>query len=205
MVEVEQPAPAAIDDGYRIAQPHGETFRDLDDDSDGVVTLANDRKARNVTFVFESVPAAPDQFQIEFVTPSGTENWAVDVSQSGPGWDVTVTNTGGYSATCTRSGTASDMTVDISAATVDGGHCPALEAIEPETDTYDVRLTGELGVDGRFWVTVDDLTTGKQTKYTTSSTTRLGEVIYGARIPFRYDAPTVSYRTDLRIAPGEIR
>lgn len=208
LVEVEAPSSSKIEHGYRVAQPDGESFQDLEaseSDADNVVSLASDARVRNVTFIFESVPPASNPFQIEFVTPSGSENWQVAVFQSGGGWDVTVTSTGGYSATCTRSGTTDDMAVDLSAATIDGDPCPALEGVAPSTHTYDVRLMGELNVDGRFWVTVDDLNAGKRSQYRTYSNTEIADVIYSAKVPFRYESSSVSYRTDLRTAPGEIR
>ena len=206
LVELSDSGSVATDDGFRIEQTADDDFDRFSAAGALERTLASDVRARNVTFVFSEVPSG-SPFTIEFDVSGSADSWFVELIESGSGFDVTVRDSAGsYSQTCTRPGKSDDMTVDISTATVDGRHCPALEAIDTDSRRYDVVFDGNRDdTSGRFRVTVDDLQVSRETTYIAQPNIDPVEVVYSARVPFRYHSASVDYRTDLRIAPGEIR
>lgn len=187
---------ATFQDGHDIDLSTNGRFDRLDTDGDGSEEIVTDSRTRNVTLAFRQVPSGSSSFELRFYT--GTREWLVDVStMGGTDWVVTVEEVSGtYSQSCTRSGTSPDMIVDVSAATIDGNHCPALEQITFDQKQYSVAVDGDLSATwGRMWMTVKG----------PGSALSVEEVIYSARVPFRYDSPSVSFETELRSAPGEIR
>jgi len=206
LVELSDSGSVAIEDGYRIEQTTTDDFDRFSGAGTLEQTLASDVRARNVTVVLSEVPSS-GRFVIEFDVSGSPDSWFLELSESGSGFDVTVRDSAGsYSQTCTRPGKSDDMTVDVSAATVDGRNCPALEAIDTDSRRYDIVFDGNRDdASGRFWVTVDDLQVSRETTYSAQPNLDPVEVVYSARVPFRYHSASVDYRTDLRIAPGEIR
>ncbi|WP_436908104.1 DUF7261 family protein [Halosimplex marinum] len=198
LVDIGPESAVSFERGYQIELATDGPFDRLDSDSSGSETLVSDAKARNVTFVFSDVPTGSSSFDVTF--DSGSREWLLTVTTAGGGseWDVTVDQDGtSYARTCTVTGSPSEMTVDVDGATIDGDHCSALEAIEFEADSYAVTISGDLsGTSGQLWLTGEGAT--PDTSYDDS-------IIYSARVPFTYQSATVDYRTELRIAPGEIR
>lgn len=185
-------------EGYQVELRSDGGFDRLDSNATGNETLVSNSNARNVTFVFSDVPTGTSSFNVSL--DSGSREWLMTVETGGgAGGAYTVTverRSGSYAQTCTRPGTSPDMGVDVSGATVDGTHCPALEAIEFDEANYDIRIDGELnGTEGRLWMTVEGA----------PPSTGYDRVVYSARVPFRYYSASVDYRTDLYVAPGEIR
>lgn len=189
-------ASTSFEEGHEIELASDGSFDRLDSSSPaGSETIVTNAKTRNVTFVFSDVPTGSSSFDIRF--ESGGRTWVISVTTTGStDWEVTVERpAGGYSKTCTRPGTSPDMVVNVDAATIDGNHCPALEAITFE-DSYDVTVEGDLSVTkGRMWMTVEG----------PPPSSTYDHVIYSARVPFSYHSASVEYETELRIAPGEVR
>jgi hypothetical protein len=199
-VDVEAGATVAYQEGYQIELATDDDFDRLDSNGDGTETVASDTRVRNLTFVFSEVPTGSSSFGITF--DAGSATWLVTVTTTGgTDWHVTVERpSGSYARTCTVEGTAttppSEMTVNISEATVDGNRCPPLGAIDLGNERYDVTVSGDLGgTEGRLWMTVRG----------PRPSTSYDEVIYSVEVPFHYNSATVAYRTDIHVAPGEIR
>ncbi|WP_436929872.1 DUF7261 family protein [Halosimplex halobium] len=200
LVDIGPESAVSFERGYQIELATDGSFDRLDTSRNGpgTETLVSDAKARNVTFVFSDVPTGSSSFDVTF--DSGSREWLLTVTATGGGsqWTVTVDRTGTtYARTCTVTGSPSEMTVDVDGATIDGDHCLALEAIEFEEDNYEVTISGDLsGTSGQLWLTGEG---------TPPSTSYDDSIVYSARVPFTYQSATVDYRTELRIAPEEIR
>lgn len=187
---------ATYQEGHEIELMSDGSFDRLDSDGDGEEEIVTNSRIRNVTLAFSDVPTGSSSFELRLYT--GAREWLVDVStMGGSDWVITVEEvSGSYAQSCTRPGTSPDMFVDLSAATIDGNHCTALEAITFDQKQYSVKVDGALSqTDGRIWMTVKG--PGPAVTY--------DSVIYSANVPFRYDSPSVTYGTELRSAPGEIR
>lgn len=186
--------PATLERGHEIELSTDGDYDRLDTDSDGSEVIVTNSRTRNVTLAFSSgVPGDSIRFRFQ----GATREWVVEVLNNGGDWVVTVDEVSSmYTQSCTRTGTGSDMFVDLSAATIDGNHCPPLEQISFNQKQYSVSVEGDLStIRGRMWMTVKGPGLAGPTD----------DAIYSARVPFRYDSPSVTFETELRSAPGEIR
>lgn len=186
--------PATLELGHEIELSTDGNYDRLDTDSDGSEVIVTNSRTRNVTLAFSSGFSG---HSIRFRFQGATREWVVEILNVGGDWVVTVDEVSSmYTQSCTRTGTGSDMFVDLSAATIDGNHCPPLEQISFNQKQYSVSVEGDLStIRGRMWMTVKGPGLAGPTD----------DAIYSARVPFRYDSPSVTFETELRSAPGEIR
>lgn len=95
--------------------------------------------------------------------------------------------------------------INVTAATVDGEHCEALDFFESVDRPYDVRYrnAGTGNVSGRYDFTAEE--PSPSPNYGADSNITTQEVVYDTTVEVVYYSPDARYVADLRVAPGEPR
>jgi hypothetical protein len=177
---------------------------------DGDFDIASDTYLRNATFVFTSVTGgASDRFTLVLdENLAGPSVWSMDIWTQGGEVHIETTDPGGALRECTVPEStvagSSELTVDIGEARVGGTYCQALENFGTAIGPYDIRFMGGDTVNGRYWLTVAKDSSDLSIQTGAAPQTEKEEVIYRFSPRFTYYTGTVSYETDLRIAPGEL-
>jgi hypothetical protein len=198
--------------GTRIRQKTSATMDDPADPGDGDFDIASDTYLRNATFVFTSVTGgASDRFTLALdENPADSSAWSMDIWTQGGAVHVETVDPTGEIRECTVPEStvtgSSELTVDIDEARVGGSYCEALENFGTGIGPYDILFRGGDTVNGRYWLTVALPEDSLRLSILTSAApqTEKEEVIYRFSPRFTYYTGTVSYETDLRIAPGEL-
>ncbi|ELZ29199.1 hypothetical protein C475_03244 [Halosimplex carlsbadense 2-9-1] len=183
----------------RFAEPNSLTGVLIDD-----WTAAEDVELRNATFKIESLtatsPATGFTLRLDSPESSGPE-WTITLYQTGSStMEIRTEGPDGGDWTCTRprpDGTT-NVFLDLDAGTAGGTHCRALAALEPDWNKYDVEFVNGNTVSGKYWMIVDAPPSSSKVM------TDANRVVYGAQVRYRYHSATVSYETDLEVAPEEI-
>jgi len=120
------------------------------------------------------------------VFQDGTERYEVQMDSDGR---VDVIR-GGESINCKPSGAPTAYTVNVSASTVNGKHCSALELSPTLDDSYEVSFEN----------------TGATGTYSITANTGVGpeQVIYAVDIDVTHRTTTADYEGTIRVAPEEI-
>lgn len=192
-------------------------------------TVANDAQIRQLQMNVDKgdFPSSVDDGTVKD-TLDGAENSAfyAEIDDGADSWRVAVyrdSNTdevkvmsydlsGGFS-TCTAEGES--VQIDITGETLDGTHCEALSFVDDLSNTHAISYHNAHLIFGTYELTVDrvegsfrsevDAENGGSTyfdnpgdgaPYTTPA-------IYSATIELVYDGPSVTYETEVRVAPGE--
>ncbi len=187
------PGHAATVEGTWIAQTASGRLS-YDDDGDGNreagITLADDVRARNVSVTIQDTNGTT---RLVFDPDDPSEPSAYVEIRSGAG-RIEVAGSAA-SGTC---GAPTPATVDVSAATVGGDGCPAIDF--RGLDRYAVRIEDGIHAEGTYRLTVDgdDALTGTPSRIETR------DRLYSAAVELRQVGPTIEYEGVLRIAPGEL-
>ena len=100
-----------------------------------------------------------------------------------------------------------DATIDLTAGTIDGETCPGLRWAEGVAPGYDVSFVDAENVTGSYDLTVDTSGAGSvdATNVDTggSNDPYAAPAIYSTSFEVHYESPSLTYRTDVRVAPGE--
>lgn len=177
--------------------------------------VAENAELRNATFQISDIRARNPQnaINISFDTPaSAGGNWSMTFHRSNTSPIELVIRTRspeGVERTCTRPDpnvAGQDLYVDLDGGTAAGTPCAALAPIDPGRHTYDINITRGQRASGKYWMIVSkppsdaDVTTFS----VGSIDAQTDDVLYGARVRYRYHSGTVSYETNIDIAHREI-
>lgn len=147
-------------------------------------------------YVDEWNSTSPHEFRVVASNPS---EWYVNISRTGGEYEVGVNRSGVYES-C-YSGPSADFWVNVSAGTVAGSPCPALDLdLSPTGEDLLFRNGSAIG-EGRYSLVVDR---SVESRYGTDpGEPRADPVLYSATVDLRYRSPDLYYRTSLGIEPGE--
>ncbi|ELZ22775.1 hypothetical protein C475_16776 [Halosimplex carlsbadense 2-9-1] len=181
-------------EGTAIRDDTGE-FTGPNDDSNWTVANSVSGVREFSLYVDRWNSTSPHEFRVVASDPS---TWYLNVSYDGSEYEVGVTDSGAYQS-C-YSGPSGNFWVNVSAGTVAGSPCPALDM--GSLGSYDLAFeNGSAVEEGRYSLVVNR---SAASRYDTDPGEPRGEtVLYSATVDLRYRGPDLSYRTSLRIAPGE--
>lgn len=163
-----------------------------------VVTV--DRSGLNETN--ETVASSSGAFHV-LVDGGSTWNAYVYRNESTPN-DVTVATDAGGTVSEHCSVDASEVTIDLSGGTVDGEPCPGLRWAEGVSPPYDVKYRNGENATGTYNLTANTTSTGALNDGRSNPTSPYWvPAVYSAEFSIRYESPTLTYRTHVRVAPGE--
>lgn len=199
--------------GTRIHQDAVDDFRaDADGDStdDPTWTLVEQTPAvRNSRMAIPNrttlAGTKADAFRIVFdQDPAATgDEWTVFLYDDGGATVVAVDGPDGSLGAC-RDATGAGTAVDVTAATVEGERCPALEFLEDVPTDFDVRYERGGNATGTYQVTVKrgGSTSVPSSPYA-SGNPDANDAVYGVTVHLYVQSSDITYRTDVRVAPGE--
>jgi len=121
-------------------------------------------------------------------------DWYLNVSEASGEWEVGVNESGTYTRCLTT--TASDVTIDLVAETVNGNDCPALNR-SAVGDPYDIAVRNGSVADGGYTL-VSDGEAGSDL-----TTSQYDEILYAMEVNVTYWTPELRYRTTRQITWGE--
>lgn len=162
-----------------------------------------------------------DEFTVTATAMGGTESWELHVGEDGSGAvEVTVERENpAVSASCTAPVTGDPVTVDVTAGTVGGADCPALDVVSGEemhfgagvSTPYDITITNGDHIEGRYSLVVDNATLGSNPDVSAAVGDPLTNetqpyaypAMYSATVDVSYYTDVVEYRSEIRVVPGE--
>lgn len=146
-----------------------------------------------------------DEFEVNVT--DGSDVWLLNLTDRADTFTVGVATPSG-SATCVASGTSDTVEVDLTQGTVGDRDCRALSFGEGVSGTYDIEFNNSDEVVGNYSLVVDrdgysnaELQSGPTVGDPDDPYARVA--LYSSTVRYRYDAPTIHYETDVRVAPGE--
>lgn len=210
-------------DGVRIADeaPSGSAFNNESaPPAASAWRLASDVEAvRNVQVTVDERSSLADPavdpltFRIN-ETGDPTDAWELQLWRDGTDVVVGVETASGRSGEC-RTGTATDVEIDVTGGVVDGQRCHALTRTGPDGDPmflgtdltgdYQIWIENGAEVEGNYSMIVDGTeddsnlaspAAGDDPYYT--------DAIYSARIDYVFRTPDVAYEATARVARGEV-
>lgn len=195
-------AQAETESGYRtMTAPNGSTAN--------WTVVSGATRARNYRLTVDSTSVADgEDGAFTIVADGGDGNWSLSLSNgTADAIDVTVRNgTGGTSRTFGH-GPDENVTVDLTAGTVNGQRFPGLvwaEGVQNETepyDAYDIRYENGDRATGTYGFVVDDR--DGSSPLNGSSRPSVVDGIYGVEVEVFHRTPELTYRDVIRLAPGE--
>ena len=138
------------------------------------------------------------------VTDSGGNTWRVSINESN-GVAVSVDNGTGSIGTC-EPAQSDHVGVNITAGTVNGTACSALNFTEAPDGPYDIAYRNGDRINGTYSLTVDNTSVSTTAAHLSSSTDTDPSVtpaIYAVTVGYDYQTSTLNYSSSVRIAPGE--
>lgn len=137
------------------------------------------------------------------VVADGTDTWYMNVSYNATrGFEIGVNDSGSYT-TCevvSTSPSNPNIELNVSAGTVNGNRCASL-TLDDVPDEYSLSFdNGSRISSGSYSVIVD---TPVSYSPTASDPPTAEDVLYSMTVDVLYRTTDLSYRTDVRIAPGE--
>lgn len=199
--------------GSRIFQTDASAFES--NESSGEWTLATEITRTRAFEINASGFNSSEDFAIvaNDTDNVGNDEWKLTISSS----TLTVDRSSGDSDSCSV-GTVE--TVDVTAATVNGEVCPALQNTKDGEDLhfaagidneYEIRFENPSDIEGTYRLVVDNKTINPSTNdnYAESGDPGSGPhvtpAMYSATVRLEYETPGLKYETDVRVAPGEPR
>lgn len=146
-----------------------------------------------------------DAFKV--VIDDGSDAWTIFVRRNNTGPKTVVETrdpSGTLSAACTDA-SGSRTEVNVTAATVGGEHCEALDFHEEADAPYTVsfEFAGPNNVSGTYDLVVNTTAGSLGPEYGATSEVETRSVVYSMRVDIVYLSPDVEYETRMRVAPGE--
>lgn len=129
-----------------------------------------------------------------WVVAGDADDWYLNVSYDGGQWEVGVNDSGTYTTCGTTTGP--DLTVDISAGTVDGDECAALD-LGRVGGSHTLGIRNGSVADGDYTLIAD------VERWAVAGGVPTEEVLYAMVVDVTYRTPQLRYRTAIRVAPGE--
>lgn len=136
----------------------------------------------------------------EVVLENTTSTWTVAIGNQSGDVGVAVTGPNG-TQTCTASG--SYVLVDLTAGTVGSDDCGALDALETADPPYTVRYRNGDRAAGRYDLVVN-ATVAEQPHYQGAGGPEVARALYDAEVRLQVRTHALTYRTIIRVAPGEL-
>lgn len=139
----------------------------------------------------------------------GSTDWELFVYQKG-GSEIAIATVAGGGVPTERCTVASaDATVDLTAGTLDGEDCPGLAWADGISGGYHLAYRDGHNAQGTYNLTVN--TTGSADVNTTNlndgtanpSSPYFVPAVYSASFDATYESPSLTYRSRVRVAPGE--
>lgn len=144
-------------------------------------------------------------FYVEF--HDGSDSWRVAVYKGSDTSEIKVMSYDPDSdfRTCTAEGPS--VQIDVTGGTLNGMRCEALSFMEDLSGTHDISYSNAAAIQGTYELTVDrEEGSFPDTRYSDSpddDTPYTTPAIYSATVELVYDGPSVTYETEVRVAPGE--
>lgn len=157
----------------------------------------------NLSDTNETLASSSGAYQVR-VSDGGSEWNAYVYRNLSTPTDVTVATGDGASVTEHCTVDASEVTINLSDASVGGDRCSGLRWAEGVTAPYSVEFVNGDNVTGTYNLTVNSTSMGTLNNGTTNPTSPYYvPAVYSATLTLHYESPTLTYRTDVRVAPGE--
>ncbi|UIO98514.1 hypothetical protein Hbl1158_08045 [Halobaculum sp. CBA1158] len=151
-------------------------------------------------------------FTVEVAANSSADTWAAFVYRNQSTGDIAVATSpaGGTGATEVCSVDAPNATVGFTTGTLAGEECPGLDWREGIDSSYDLSFRNGTNAAGTYDMTVRG-TTGLLNLVTLNDGTVTDDpdspyhvpAVYAVEVPIRYETNELTYRADVRVAPGE--
>lgn len=159
-----------------------------------------------LTNVTEDSPA--DAFQLR-VSGSGGKQWRLYAYDSG-GLTISVKN-GSESVTtgvCSTAYSSTDVTIDVTAGTVNGTDCPPLRFATNVSAPYDIAYANGRAANGTYNLTVNtsagaSVETNHFNGPSSPTSPYWVYAVYSADAELYYESSAITYRMTFRVAPGE--
>ncbi|MFC4549506.1 MULTISPECIES: DUF7261 family protein [Halorussus] len=224
--------PSSGREGTLVADRTSGEFTPVGGQHDWVVAPDVEARQFRLTVRRSGLPSLDDATVEDTLTTSDDAAFFVELDDGNDVWRVAIYrdsttdkvevmsyDADGTIRTCAADG--SSVVVDLTAGTLDGVHCEALDFPARPTGTYDVRYINADAVVGTYELTVDrvegpfrhevDAANGvvcPPTETTYRDDPDLGSpyttpAIYSATVDLVVDGPSLTYETDGRVAPGE--
>lgn len=139
-----------------------------------------------------------------FTVRAGGTAWRAMIYQNGSTDDISVAVHDGVAADQVCSLDAPTATVDLTRGTINGSDCPGLVFAEDVPPGYDIEYRDGGNATGTYDLTVNTTTTGALNDGRTNPTSPFWvPAVYSAMFDIHFQTPRLTYRTTVRVAPGE--
>ena len=134
---------------------------------------------------------------------NGSANWRVSINDDS-GVTVEVETPAGDTDTCSA-GSGEYTVIDITAGTVNGTSCPALDFSDAPQSGYDIEYRNGDEIGGTYSLVVGDTTVSSSSDLSSSvgSGPSATPALYGVTVEYDYQTAELNYSSALRVAPGE--
>jgi hypothetical protein len=134
----------------------------------------------------------------------GSDEWTMSINDSS-GVTVAVEDPAGATAMCDPV-PSSNVVVDVTAGTVNGTNCPALNFADAPSTNYAIEYENGTQIGGTYSLVVDNSSLTGLLSYSGDPTT--GEpaatpALYDVTVAYDFQSATVNYSSAVRVAPGE--
>lgn len=151
-------------------------------------------------------PNADDALNVR-LEDSGSTTWQAFFYEDGSNNVTVATSIGGGPRTDVCTVDASNATIDLTRGEIEGEPCPGLNWSEGLTGDYTVEYENGENATGTYNVTIADPggATIDPDNVDDGSPTSVYHVpaVYGVSFEISYESPTLRYRSEVRVAPGE--
>lgn len=139
------------------------------------------------------------------VQVTGGSQWNAYVYRNQSTNNVTIATGSGGPVTEHCSVDAAEVTLNLSSGTIDEDDCPGFLWAEGVSSPYSVEYVNGDNATGTYNLTVNTTSMGASLNDGTSNPTSPYYVpaVYSASFEVSYRSPTLTYRTEIRVAPGE--
>lgn len=190
---------AATENGTAIADHGNDDFTDAGGNAEWTLTSGADHVKRfriKVTDRSELDLSSDEEFRVVF--SNATERWTLNVSKTPSSTAVVGVNDTDSYGECPVS--SPQFWVNVSAGTVGGDPCPALDASKIPED-FDLEFRNATAIEGNYSLVVDEAEVGRPVFDSGGPTA--DEVLYSVTVEVVYRTPELRYWTEIRVAPGE--
>lgn len=132
----------------------------------------------------------------------GSADWRVSINDDS-GVTVEVETPAGDTGTCSA-GSGDYTVIDITAGTVNGTSCPALDFSDAPQSGYDIKYQNSDEIGGTYSIIVDDTTLpSSNLSGSIGSDPSATSALYDVTVEYDYQTAELNYSSAVRVAPGE--
>jgi len=204
--------------GFKFAQDESRELTN-NDSADNWTLATGVNRSRNVQFDITEFNGGAFEYVLN---QSASTEWVMRVSQSGSAAVVEVSPPTASADSCVREN-ADNITIDVTAATVDGDPCPALDRLSDGTTMrygtgitarHNVSFRNGSAVNGTYSFIVED--DGTAQPFDPLAGDNFGTppdrpyyigspaVVYSMTVDYAFYTSQVGYEAQVRVAPGEV-